>query len=188
MKCNQSRLGFKLVLPCPFPTTITITPRAPPQTNYCIINFFLDTTWARTVAYLAFAVEIFLRSRNLKLREREREREREGGELFAFILYFVGMMLFRIENWYVYRISESPVYRLKESHQEDLDARQLQKMSRLWDNLLSGLFGTLLSTWLLHAVFAFTKKVFDETTNTKFSCITQVTVKMWQVFLFGSFA
>ena len=28
MKCNQSRLGFELVSPCPFPTTITITPRA----------------------------------------------------------------------------------------------------------------------------------------------------------------
>ena len=29
MKCNQSLPGFELVLPCPFPTTITITPRAP---------------------------------------------------------------------------------------------------------------------------------------------------------------
>ena len=29
MKCNQSRPGFELVSPCPFPTTITITPRAP---------------------------------------------------------------------------------------------------------------------------------------------------------------
>ena len=31
MKCNQSRPGFELVLPCPFPTTITITPRAAPK-------------------------------------------------------------------------------------------------------------------------------------------------------------
>ena len=30
MKCNQSRPGFPLVSPRPFPTTITITPRAPP--------------------------------------------------------------------------------------------------------------------------------------------------------------
>ena len=30
MKCNQSRPGFELVSPCPFPTTITIAPR-PPQ-------------------------------------------------------------------------------------------------------------------------------------------------------------
>ena len=30
MKCNQSRPGFELVLPCPFSPTITITPRAPP--------------------------------------------------------------------------------------------------------------------------------------------------------------
>ena len=31
MKCNQSRIGFELVSPCPFPTTITTTPRAPPK-------------------------------------------------------------------------------------------------------------------------------------------------------------
>ena len=30
MKCNQSRPGFELVSPCPFPTTISITPRVPP--------------------------------------------------------------------------------------------------------------------------------------------------------------
>ena len=30
-KCNQSRPGFELVSPCPFPTTITTTPRAPPR-------------------------------------------------------------------------------------------------------------------------------------------------------------
>ena len=31
MKCHQSHPGFELVSPCPFPTTITITPRAPPK-------------------------------------------------------------------------------------------------------------------------------------------------------------
>ena len=31
MKCNQSRPGFELESPCPIPTTITITPRAPPK-------------------------------------------------------------------------------------------------------------------------------------------------------------
>ena len=31
MKCNHSRPGFELVSPCPFPTTITTTPRAPPK-------------------------------------------------------------------------------------------------------------------------------------------------------------
>ena len=31
MKCNQSRPGFELVSPCPFPTTITNTPWAPPS-------------------------------------------------------------------------------------------------------------------------------------------------------------
>ena len=36
MKCSQSRPGFELVSPYPFPTTITITPRAPPQNT--VIN------------------------------------------------------------------------------------------------------------------------------------------------------
>ena len=31
MKCSQSRPGFEIVSPCPFPTTITIIPRAPPN-------------------------------------------------------------------------------------------------------------------------------------------------------------
>ena len=37
MKCNQSRPGFELVSPCPFPTTITITPRAPPIYIYMCV-------------------------------------------------------------------------------------------------------------------------------------------------------
>ncbi len=34
MKCNQSRPRFELESPCPFPTTITITPWAPPKTRF----------------------------------------------------------------------------------------------------------------------------------------------------------
>ena len=30
MKCNQAGPGFELVSPCPYPATLTITPRAPP--------------------------------------------------------------------------------------------------------------------------------------------------------------
>ena len=30
VKCNQPRPGFELMSPCPLPTAITITPRAPP--------------------------------------------------------------------------------------------------------------------------------------------------------------
>ena len=37
MKCNQSRPGFELVSPCPFPTTLTITSRAP--------SFRINTLW-----------------------------------------------------------------------------------------------------------------------------------------------
>ena len=42
MKCNQSRIGFELVSPCPFPTTITTAPRAPPFTySYLIISIII---------------------------------------------------------------------------------------------------------------------------------------------------
>ena len=34
MKCYQSRSGFELVSPCSFPTTITVTPWAPPSYIY----------------------------------------------------------------------------------------------------------------------------------------------------------
>ena len=36
MKCNHSRPGFELESPCPFPTTITITPQAPLQSRYSL--------------------------------------------------------------------------------------------------------------------------------------------------------
>ena len=34
MKCNQSGPGFELVSPCPYPATITITLRAPPDNHW----------------------------------------------------------------------------------------------------------------------------------------------------------
>ena len=34
MKCNQSSPGIELVSLCPYPVTITITPRAPPDADY----------------------------------------------------------------------------------------------------------------------------------------------------------
>ena len=53
MKCNQSRPGFEPVSPCPFPPTITITPRVPPIKllffpclflSYChsVVHSFVD--------------------------------------------------------------------------------------------------------------------------------------------------
>ena len=44
MKCNQSRPGFELMSPCPFPTMITITLRAPPKSRghqlWACLSFF----------------------------------------------------------------------------------------------------------------------------------------------------
>ena len=45
MKCHQSRSGFELVSPCPFPTTITVTPRAPPVTIYNMNNLPFQYTY-----------------------------------------------------------------------------------------------------------------------------------------------
>ena len=39
MKCNESRPGFELVSPSSFPTTITITPRAPPSCEHNYTSF-----------------------------------------------------------------------------------------------------------------------------------------------------
>ena len=41
VKCYQSRPGFELVSWCPFPTTIIITPWAPPKFSYGLLN--MDT-------------------------------------------------------------------------------------------------------------------------------------------------
>ena len=41
MKCNQSRPGFELESPCPFPTTITITPREPPGHVIVSVGYLL---------------------------------------------------------------------------------------------------------------------------------------------------
>ena len=57
MKCNQSRPRFELVSPCPFPTTITTTPRAPPYNNnkvqidYVFLNKKLNNSALNCLAY-----------------------------------------------------------------------------------------------------------------------------------------
>ena len=50
MKCNQPRLGFELVSPCPFPMTITITPRAPPN-NFSLAGI---SPYKRSVFFFCF--------------------------------------------------------------------------------------------------------------------------------------
>ena len=59
MKCNQSHPGFKLVSPCPFPTTITITPRAPPQKFVTPLKFLVNFN-----CFFFFWVVLFYRGRN----------------------------------------------------------------------------------------------------------------------------
>ena len=65
MKCNQSRPGFGLVSPCSFPTTITITPRAPPLYSKRIANFHVYSayiTWPEQIEpwVVAVLVSIFV--------------------------------------------------------------------------------------------------------------------------------
>ena len=65
MKCNQSRPGFELVLPCPFPTTITITPQALP------INFYSAYTTSLKTVYIHYG--------------------RKLGHLLASLIYFASL-------------------------------------------------------------------------------------------------
>ena len=65
MKCNQSRPRFELVSPCPFPTTITITPRATPSAHSNLSNvevyyLFGDIkAFTRTIFYNAMTFYYF---------------------------------------------------------------------------------------------------------------------------------
>ena len=60
MKCNQSRPGFELVSPCSFPTTITITPRAPPQTPRAPPQHHghLHNSYMKSLAYTLMATRL----------------------------------------------------------------------------------------------------------------------------------
>ena len=65
MKCNQSRWGFELVSPCPFPPTITITPRALPTTRALptpcfFVVFFLSLTSFSLLFNLSLSLSLFL--------------------------------------------------------------------------------------------------------------------------------
>ena len=99
-KCNQFRRGFELVLPCPYPTTITITPRSHPKekkekndTNSFLVwllffNFILVSTNDFMYFYIVFLGivitfwEAVIAAQEMRERdwERERERERESRE------------------------------------------------------------------------------------------------------------
>ena len=57
MKCNQSRPGFELVLPCPYPAMITITPRAPPKFITCS-TVLLHQKYSAMHFYLGVALNV----------------------------------------------------------------------------------------------------------------------------------
>ena len=61
MKCNQSRPGFELESPYPFPTTITITPRSPPK--HGIITFAAVAVREMLLLYLVILSMFSLRER-----------------------------------------------------------------------------------------------------------------------------
>ena len=54
MKCNQYRPGFELVSPCPFPTTITITPRAPPRVNCILLKIYSSLSFVLKKIHISF--------------------------------------------------------------------------------------------------------------------------------------
>ena len=60
MKCNQSRPGFEFVLPCSFPTTITITPRAPSRgIRALLIEYTLKSDITFIPAWKLYTLYIF---------------------------------------------------------------------------------------------------------------------------------
>ena len=68
MKCNQSRPGFELVSPCPFPTTITITPRArfyiysrPQKDCFIVSQLFSVARHARCFKFESKPAQLYVR-------------------------------------------------------------------------------------------------------------------------------
>ena len=55
MKCYQSHPGFELVSPCPFPTTIAITPRAPPKH---LLKALIEANPHKTTREVAVEIEV----------------------------------------------------------------------------------------------------------------------------------
>ena len=60
MKCNQSRSGFELVSPCPFPTTITITPRALPKFWYLSFKIKLTSLLKKILVFLFMTDTVYV--------------------------------------------------------------------------------------------------------------------------------
>ena len=65
-------------------------------------------------------------------------------QLSMLISCYVGMMLFRIENWYCYglKISELQVHQLKENYWEELKDSIFQKLAEILLDMISVLFST----------------------------------------------
>ena len=79
MKCNEFRPGFELVSSCSFPTTITITPQAPPTLTVAYI-YILDTYW-----------------RNDNRRSNKRRRKEGAGSFFT--TYFTSHFICKVSKW-----------------------------------------------------------------------------------------
>ena len=62
MKCNQSRPGFELVSPSTFPTTITITPEAPPIYTTCTSykNYLWENIWVVCGFYKRVYIPVYV--------------------------------------------------------------------------------------------------------------------------------
>ena len=76
MKCNQSGRGFELVLPCPYPATITITPRA--INSLLIIWKFDKFNRIRHNFFQAVAVSILLYGSTTRTLTKHTEKKPDG--------------------------------------------------------------------------------------------------------------
>ena len=95
MKCNQSRPEFELVSPCPFLTTITITPRPPPQLILFVTNcspLLVRNFWSYfAIVRVKLLALLTYRLRLLALIDRhiwQLLRRIIGDELFATFMIF----------------------------------------------------------------------------------------------------
>ena len=95
MKCNQSRPVFELVSPCPFPTTITIIPRASPLMVMTVYAGFCHYV----LVWFPYSKVVFLMILILRVLEYFEAVFPLGRVLVVSIVFLENLLLYRWGFW-----------------------------------------------------------------------------------------
>ena len=158
MKCNQSRPGFDLVSPCPFRTTIIITPRAL-FTNVIIQDYWIeDKLWEAKMNWMFLHLFRFDES-NYNLADLIQFHIVSKGNLPVSLVYFI--LFYFISNYlWVIKILKLYVIYVSTTCLNNLDKTQNRNTREISFENISVSFAAsvwqkmctvfLLIHWLIH--------------------------------------